>query len=195
MTHFVQTPLSHSVIFLFRPPPFCTRVGVWRSLHRSSDRPPSTLTTVEGWLPSSSKCPESVHLFFTLLFNPHSDKWANGVIAVITICHKKAAGKVTPGKCVYCRHEIRYQARVRMIWCVCGARFTYLHIKAKRALNYVLTECHWWLMGLYIYFLKPFLRGWQTDGSLYPVSHSLETRCSLPGLDDLAWGSNNSLSG
>lgn len=120
---------------------------------------PLHLDDCGGSMPSSSKCPESVHLLFTPLFNPHSDKWANWVIAVITICHKKSCRKGhTREMCLLSPQDALSGTSAHDLMCLVssGARFTYLYIEAKRALNYVLTECHWWLMGLYMYFSNHF---------------------------------------
>lgn len=111
--------------------------------------PRSTGTTL-------TSAPSHVHLFlFAPLSKPYSDKRANRVTVVITICHKSQREKVTPWKwCLLSPQGSPSGTGRDDVMCLLfsGARSAYLYITALCALNYVLTECQLWLMGLRIYF-------------------------------------------
>lgn len=86
----------------------------------------------------------STFSLFAPLSEPYSDKRANRVTVVITICHKSQREKVTPWKwCLLSPQGSPSGTGRDDVMCLLfsGARPAYLYITALCALNYVLTEC------------------------------------------------------
>lgn len=124
----------------FHPPPYG---DLFALLHAPPEQPSQALRAT------------STFSLFAPLSKPYPDKRANRVTVVITICHKSQHEKVTPWKwCLLSPRGSPSGTGRDDVMCLLfsGARSAYLYITALCALNYVLTECQLWLMGLRIYF-------------------------------------------